>query len=218
MRFALNIRLILVMAVITAFALNSGIALAHETRDVGKYRVVVGFIVEPAFEGLKNGVDLRVTNTETQKPVEGLETTLQVEITHVPSKTSKTFALRTIFRDPGHYTADLIATAPGVYQMRFFGSVEGTAVNETFVSRGGGGGFNDMASSADLQFPERLPEIRELAGAIRGSQAIAQEARDVALRAQDRASSANTLAVTGIVLGAVGIAAAGFAMVALRRR
>lgn len=35
-------------------------ALAHESRDVGKYQFVVGFLVEPAYEGQKNGLDLRV--------------------------------------------------------------------------------------------------------------------------------------------------------------
>lgn len=86
-------------------------ASAHERRNVSKFEFVVGSIVEPPIEGQKNGVDFRVTDTETKKPVEGVEKTIQVEITHVPSGVSRTFKLRTIFRDPGHYTNDIIFTA-----------------------------------------------------------------------------------------------------------
>lgn len=210
MRFLFTSRLLLLATVVSAVLLTTTTAFAHEQRDVGKYHLVVGWIVEPAFEGQKNGVDLRVTDRETTNPVDGLEKTLKVAITHVPSKTSKEFTLRAIFRDPGHYTNDLILTAPGQYQFRFFGDVEGTLVNETFES--GPGRFNDMQSSADLQFPEMLPEVREVAGAVRGVQNTAQQA-------QDKASSASTLVVVAIALGAIGIAfAAGSTVVALRRR
>jgi plastocyanin len=42
--------------------LGTGTALAHEGRDVGDYNFVVGFIDEPAVEGMLNGVSLRVTS------------------------------------------------------------------------------------------------------------------------------------------------------------
>ncbi|MBI2916982.1 MAG: hypothetical protein HYY01_03225 [Chloroflexi bacterium] len=201
-----------VMAVVALSLFLPASALAHESRDKGEFRLTVGFIVEPAFEGQKNGVDLRVMHVhkegdkETLEPVEGLEKTLQVEITHVASNTSKVFALRTIFRDPGHYTNDLIFTAPGVYRFRFFGTIEGTQINEAFASRGEGGNFNDMQSTADLQFPERLPELREISSATKGAQAAVQQAQDTATQAKDGISSAKTLAIVGIVVGAIGVA------------
>ncbi|MEX2446065.1 MAG: hypothetical protein WD734_01910, partial [Dehalococcoidia bacterium] len=37
------------------------IAQAHESRDVGPYNFVVGWMAEPAIEGEKNGIDLRIT-------------------------------------------------------------------------------------------------------------------------------------------------------------
>src|SRR5215475_11928028 len=111
---------------------------AHERREVGAYQVVVGFLTEPAFEGLKNGVDLRVLERETQQPVEGLERTLQVELTYVASGAATVLHLRAIYREPGRYTADLIPTAPGHYRFRFFGTLAETTVNETFDSRAGG--------------------------------------------------------------------------------
>jgi hypothetical protein len=220
MRFSLVSKLCLILAVIAALILTAGTALAHERRDVGKYQFVVGFIVEPPFEGQKNGVDLRVTTKNpdgTDRPVEGLEKTLQVEITHIASNTSKVFALRTIFRDPGHYTNDLLLTSPGHYRFRFFGNVEGAPVNETFTTEDGK--FHEVGSSTDIQFPTKLTEVREVEAAVRGAQNTAQQAQDSALKAKDNASSASALAVVGIVLGAVGIASGvGSAVLASRRQ
>jgi hypothetical protein len=42
--------------------LGTGTALAHEGRDVGDYNFVVGFINEPAVEGMLNGVSLGITS------------------------------------------------------------------------------------------------------------------------------------------------------------
>jgi len=42
--------------------LGTATALAHEGRDVGDYNFIVGFINEPAVEGMLNGVSLRVTS------------------------------------------------------------------------------------------------------------------------------------------------------------
>ncbi len=212
------------MAVVALSLLLPVSTLAHEGRDKGEFRLTVGFIAEPAFEGQKNGVELRVLHVhkegdkEVLEPVEGLEKTLQVEITHVASNTSKVFAIRTIFRDPGHYTNDLIFTAPGVYRFRIFGTIEGTPINETFVSRGEGGGFNDMQSSTDLQFPEKLPELREVSSAVKGAGNAVRQAQDEARQARDSASSARTLAVVGIVVGALGVASGVGAMLTSRRK
>jgi hypothetical protein len=209
----------LMAVMLIVLGLTTSPALAHERRAVGPYQCVVGFLAEPAFEGLKNGVDLRVMHTETQKLVEGLEHTLQVEITYVPSGAAKVLRLRTIYRDPGHYTADLIPTAPGHYRFRFFGSMAETAVNETFDSRAGGGQFDDIESSADLQFPERLPALREMQSAVRGIQQTVQQAEDTAFAARAGLASAQTCAIIGIVLGALGIATGvGTAIVASRKR
>jgi hypothetical protein len=209
----------LVAVMLTVLGFTARPVLAHERREVGPYQVVVGFLAEPAFEGLKNGVDLRVLDRETQQPVEGLERTLQVELTYVPSGAAKLLRLRSLYREPGRYTADLIPTAPGHYRFRFFGSMAETAVNETFDSRAGGGQFDDVESSADIQFPERLPAMREMQSAVRGTQQLAQQAQDAALVAQAGLTSTQTVAIVGAVLGALGLAAGvGAAVVASRMR
>ena len=328
-------------SVLALVILSANSVLAHETREVETYQFVVGFAVEPAFEGVKNGVSLRVTKPADAMaamehegmamdvnehgsifssasleqnqtfefevthmlegmtipfhshlnhemtgtitvdemdgmsgvveieihgeefhpadltvqpdtklvwtnmsevlhnvtsglapeaghdheevvemvPVEGLQDTLQVEVTHVPTDVARTVSLRTIFRDPGHYTSDLIPTAPGHYRFRFFGTIEGTAIDSVFDSRSGGGQFSDMEAATDLFFPEAIPSGRELESAIRGVQASVVQAEDAAISADDSTSSASLLGIIGIVLGGIGIATgAGSAVIAMRNK
>ena len=157
-------------------------------------------------------------------PVQGLEETLQVEIKHVATGGIRVLGLRAMPEEPGRYTADIIPTAQGVYEMRVFGKVEGTDIDESFVSFGGGGGFSDVLPASDLQFPEKLPGIRQIEGAVRGAIDTAEQAQDAALSAQaatagNGGSPDNTLAIIGIVLGVIGIiAGAGGLTVAMRKR
>lgn len=205
--------LIIFMSALVILSATDSVALAHERRDVGKYQFVVGWIVEPALEGQKNGVDLRVTTNVTgeSKPVEGIEKTLQVEITHVPTGVSKVFNLRTIFRDPGHYTTDLILTASGIYRMRFFGTIEGTQINETVNSKGGGGGYGDVEPTVDIQFPTKVAEVREI-------EAVARHAEEKTRELEEGVMKANTMAIAGIVLGALGTIAGAISLMASRRK
>jgi hypothetical protein len=174
-------------------------ALAHEQRDVSAYRITVGFLSEPVYEGLLNGVDFRVqTLAATPAPVTGLEQTVQVEVTYVPTGKTVTLPLRAVFNAPGRYSASLMPTAPGRYQFRFFGTIESTAIDEQFVS--GPDTFNDVAPIADIQFPGAIPQVREIAGAVQGAQNDASDAADTA-------ASARTLAIVGIALGVLGLIA-----------
>ena len=174
---------------------------------------------EGAHHNQPNGMAMK-----EEAPVEGLEQTLQVEVTHVPTKASRVMDLRAVFEKPGDYAADLIPTAQGVYEIRVFGTIEGNEVDETFISQGGGGGFSDVLPASDLHFPEPLTGNRELEGAVRGALDTAQQAQDAALSAQEAAiangnSATGTLAVLGIVLGAVGLASgAGSLILVIRKR
>ena len=61
-------------------ALGVGATLAHESRAVGDHTFAVGFIDEPVFTGQKSGLEFFVSHGE-EGPVEGLEETLQAEVT-----------------------------------------------------------------------------------------------------------------------------------------
>lgn len=195
--------------------LNTTAALAHERRMVGPYEFVVGFIGEPAFEGQKNGVDLRVripgaAEGDAPTPIEGVEQGLQVEVTHVTSGVSQVMALRSIFNDPGHYTNDWIPTAPGAYRFRFFGTVEDLEVDETFES--GADTFGSIQPADGLYFPEAQPQLREVEGAARGAQSAAEEAAAAAAEVKSDVATARTLAIVGLVFGIIGMAAGARAM------
>ncbi len=174
------------------------VALAHESRDVaGKYRFVVGWSGEPAYVGQKNGISLVVTNTATNQPVEGLEKTLKAEIVQGAQKGE--VPLRAVFRSPGAYTADIIPTREGDYRFRFSGTIEGTAVDETF-------------DSADGKFD-----------GVKGTQAILFPAGDAAapspalVAAEQKAAQAQMLGVAGLVAGLAGLVLGGLAFTQARR-
>jgi hypothetical protein len=234
-----GIKFWLLMAAAVALGLASVPVLAHEDRAIEGYHFTVGFMEEPALEGSRNAASLEVmkapeaaaheqeenpqsspsgpeveaehSHEEAElAPVAGLESTLQVEVIHIPTGVSRVMPLRPVFGEPGHYAADLIPTAPGQYRFRFFGAVEGMNIDETFES--GPETFDNVEEAKALQFPEPLPAVREIEGAVRGTQATAQEA-------QDGASSASTLGMIGIVLGAVGIMfGIGGMVLSMRRR
>ena len=225
-------KLSITIAVALMSIIPAAAVLGHEDREEGEYTFKVGFLEEPAFEGQRNAVSLRVTKMKAEEegeghvdatqedmakksehahgesatmPVEGLDATLQVEVTHVPSSASKVMNLRAAWNDPGHYLADLIPTSPGHYRFRFFGTIEGNEIDSTYDSRAGGGNFDDIREASAIHFPETVASGRELESAVRGAQAEAQQARNAAASAEDGVSSASMLGIIGIVVGAIGI-------------
>ena len=239
----------LAAALLVTVALATGSVLSHEGRPVGDYRLVVGWLEEPSYEGARNAVSVTITKVSEEEndsmeskpegeghqshgqdgsegmgsmsgmahdrtvPVEGLEGAIQVEVIYVASGASKTMDLIAVFGEPGHYVAHMIPTASGVYEFRVFGSIEGVAIDETFASKGGGGGFDDIRSSAGLHFPEELPELREIESGVRGALDTAQQAQDAALAAQQ--DSGTTLAIVALIVGIAGVVIAGIAFVAI---
>ncbi len=155
--------------------------------------------------------------------VTGLENTLQVEVTHVPSGATRLMPLYPVFGDPGQYKADFIPTASGQYEFHFLGTIEGMLLDERFES--GPGRFDDVQPANTIQFPVSAASTRELEAAVRGALESAQSAEDHALNAIDDANSvreevsaANTLAIAGIAVGALGIVVGAVGLVAALRR
>lgn len=217
---ALRMRFSVLFAALLAVVLFVSVHLAHahETRPVGPYTFVVGFSVEPAYEGQMNGVQLRVRQGEGEdvQPVEGVEATLQVEVTHLDSGISEVMPLRTVFGDPGHYRNNWIPSAPGDYRFRFFGTVGDLDVDETFES--GEGTFNPVEPADALYFPEDVPASRELEGAVRGAQSSAEEALGLALGADTAIGNVRTLVMVALGLAVVALLVALVTFVAVRRR
>ncbi|MEX0763187.1 MAG: hypothetical protein WD208_09350 [Dehalococcoidia bacterium] len=221
MKFSPFKRLFAGIAVAIMLSATPLVAVAHEQRDVDEYSFVVGFLNEPAYAGELNGVSVRITipgadESTPAEPVTGLEESLQVEVTHVPSEETKMMDLSPRFGDPGHYVAHMLPTAEGTYQFRFFGTINGLEVDETFIS--GEGTFDNVNSARSIQFPVELAEPREMENAVRGAQDAAIDAEDAALEAEERASTASTMALVGIVAGIAGLGAGTGALVLAMRK
>jgi hypothetical protein len=152
-------------------------ALAHERRTIagGKYDVVVGWDVEPAYEGQKNGASIRISQAGSTPavPVEGADKTLKVQIRQ--GAQTKEFALRAVFGQAGYYVSDILPSRAGDYVWTFVGSINADPVNEKFDTADGK--FDKVASPTSLEFPIPLPDPAQTAATIQATQSDAQTTR-----------------------------------------
>jgi len=206
---------------------SAGPASAHEERKVGNYMFHVGFGDEPAYAGEKNSVQLLLHDAKTDKPVTDLGDTLKVDVTQGEGSVTDDSQKLSInvepnfevgeFGTPGDYRAFFVPTSPGTYTFHFTGTIKGQKVDEKFTS--GPRTFSDADDPAQVQFPVKEPsgsqlnarldrEVPRLNGALAASQRRAS-------KAEDAAAQARTIAIVGVVVGVIGLAAAGYG---LRRR
>jgi hypothetical protein len=199
--------------------LSAGPAFAHEARDVGAYKVEVGWANEPTYIGFPNGVALFLNDANDQ-PVEDLGDTLKVEVSFGNEKTGP-LDLEPAFGDDfgtkGEYHADLIPTRPGKYTFHFTGTVRGQNFDESFTSSDTG--FDEAKDDTEVAFPVKDPSRAELAQKIDRIDPRVASAQSEAAAVKSDADDAKTQASIAIVLGAIGIIAAiGMGAVAMRRR
>jgi hypothetical protein len=168
----------LVLAFLFA-SLLSTTAFAHGRTQVGEYELVIGFQTEPVYQGEPNGLDLSVTNTATNEPVNGLEDTLRVEIIYGASK--QELPLRAQFGQDGAYTADLLPTEAGDYTWHIWGDIEGTPVDVSMTSSPDT--FGSVEPKDEFAFPAAEPTAQQL---------------------RDQARLALMVGILGAVLGLIG--------------
>ncbi|MBN9392242.1 MAG: hypothetical protein J0I20_29665 [Chloroflexi bacterium] len=150
-------------AVVSALGLSTGAALAHETRDVdgGKYQLRVGFIDEPAYQGLQNGLELTVCNGQcSTKPdsngvlangVTGAFDTLKAEVIYGPSTMPLT--LVAVPYQPGKYDAMFVPTRTGNYTFHISGTLNSDKIDERFTSSPDT--FDSVQPLTVVQFPDK---------------------------------------------------------------
>jgi hypothetical protein len=166
-------------------------ALAHTRVEVGPYVLVVGWEKEPVIVGERNAVILQIT--EDDAPVTGAEGTLDLALEYA----GRTYRanLAPTAGQPGWYRAEVLPTVRGQYTVHLSGAIGDTALDERVEPE-------EVAAGAVLQFPEPVPDNRELSETMAGLEA--------------RLSTAYALAIGGIAVGIVGIGLAAFSIV--RRR
>jgi hypothetical protein len=149
------------LVVVMSFIGSAGTAAAHERRTVGPYQFVVGWLNEPAYVGLMNSLDLRVTDTRVTpaRAVEGLEKTLTADLqTGGLAPLALTITAR--FGTPGAYNGYAMPTMTGTYTFHIKGKVENLDIDEKFES--GPGRFGDIEPTTALQYPDKVPAADEL--------------------------------------------------------
>jgi plastocyanin len=210
---------------------QGSIMIGHEYEGVSEVTVEIhdyGF--EPAIVMIQAGTTVKFENHMTEATVvmsgplgevvpeeDSLEasnvvaglTTLQVEVTHVASSVSKVMDLKEAWNSAGQYKSEFIPTAPGAYNFRFFGEIEGQEINEEFESSNTT--FAEVEPATDVQFPVKIAAPRETENAARGALDAANDAASDASEAADSASTATTLGIIALVLGLVGLVLGGLA-------
>lgn len=169
-------------------------ALAHTSLKVGPYTIEVGWVNEPPIVGDKNAVFISITNDDTSKPVEGVNT---LDVTVSTGGKDRKLELRPLSEDqPGQYAADFIPTRRGTYTVNLSGKVESTdVVTNTDIE--------EVVDAGSLQFPEPLPDAQAL------NQSVSQ--------AQNAVSTANTTALIALVVGVIGVVLGGLALLRSRK-
>ena len=194
----------------------------------GDLVLAIGFVNEPAFAGMPNGVQLIVEHDG--EPVTDLRPgDVVVEITFgdetsEPMDLEPAFAFeggQLVFGEAGDYHAEFVPSQPGKYTFHFTGTIDGEEIDEEMSSSPTT--FSTVEDVAAASFPAvNAPTNEELATRIdaesaRSADAIA--AADVAAAsAEDAATAARTVGMIGVVLGAIGVIAAIAALVATRRK
>jgi hypothetical protein len=194
---------------------------AHEQQAVGGFVLVVGWGQEPAYTGLLNSVQVRITEAGSGAAVTDVAGTLNVEV--VKGDDRVTMGLVPNFSGssgtPGDYRAWLTPTRPGSYTFRFTGTIRGQSIDESFTSSSTT--FDDVVDATETHFPARDPSTGQIATRIDREvprlQARADEVEAALAAADERVRSARALAVTGIALGGLGALAAGAALLSARR-
>ena len=190
-------------------------ASAHERRTSGALQFVVGWGDEPAYTGFKNSAQVTITEANGGAPVTDVTDSLKVEV--IKGSDKVTVPLVANFRvgafgTPGDYRAWLTPTRPGSYTFHVTGQIRGQNVDESFSSSKAT--FNDVEDVTNIQFPAKDPSTGQLA--TRVDREVPR--LDAALRkADDRASTAQTLGFVGLAVGALGLLAAASALVVVRR-
>jgi hypothetical protein len=194
-------RLVAAIAAVCAATIVVGIApaSAHEHRHIqgDKYELVAGWGDEPTYTGYKNSVTLRITDHSIDKPVADLKD-LQVQVKTGAETVDLT--LSQAFGEPGLYEATLVPTRAGTYSFKFTGAINGAAFDETFTS--GDDTFDAPKDPTEVQFPAKDPTPGQLAERLDRESTRVQTLQPIAADAEDKASTANTLAIAALVVGA----------------
>jgi hypothetical protein len=187
-----------IVVVVASLLLFSGPADAHERRTVGPYQLVVGWLNEPAYVGLINSLDLRITDTRNSQPVAGLEKTLTADVA-AGGIAPFPLSVSARFGTPGAYNGWIMPTVTGTYTFHITGKIDTLTIDEKFAS--GPSTFGEVEDTQVVQYPAKVPVADALGKKLDALASTADQTR--------------LLALAALVLGLVAV---GAAAIAIRRK
>lgn len=197
----------LVLALCVPLAFRST-AEAHERRQAGSYVMRVGWAEEPTFAGVKNAVQLLLSDA-SGKPVTDRPEDLKVEIIFGTQKMGPLpleAAFGKNFGRPGDFRAAVIPTRPGNYTFHFVGTLNGQRIDQSFTSSDKT--FDPVQDAAPIEFPAKDPSPGELAEKLDRVAVRIESAQTAAQAAAAAARQARILGAIGVVAGIAGVVVA----------
>jgi hypothetical protein len=189
-------RIAVVWAVsVLASGLIAPVVSAHVEKESGRFRVELGWGVEPPLVGGDNFVQVEVADS-AGRPVAVPPGALAVEVTYGASAVTLPLAPA---EAPGELRAELVPTRPGTYAFHVSGTVGGHSLD---VAAGcSDATFECVEEASGAEFPVKDPSSGELA------QRLLRESERVR-QAADDADSARSIAVVALALAAAALATA----------
>lgn len=138
---------------------------AHVLRDFGSYSVALGWVVEPAYLGEVNAVQVVVKDQGGKAITDLADGDLTVVVSAAGQQSGALPLLNRFDPDtglgvPGDYEASIIPTVPGDYTFHLTGSIHGTPVDETATSSDST--FASVIGSTGIEFPIILPALSDV--------------------------------------------------------
>jgi hypothetical protein len=208
--------------------LGAAPALAHEQRKVGPYQLTVGWQHEPTYTGVENAVQLLLKDAKGN-PIDDLGSPPSVKVEVLtgsqksdPLDLKASFDADTGLGTHGQFDAAIIPTAPGDYTFHFFGKINNDNIDERFTSSDKT--FDTVRDPTPVEFPTKAPPVGQLATSVQqlnprvdNALSLAQASQRAAKKARDKASTAQTLGIVALVVGALVGGAGLVAGIAARR-
>src|SRR5436190_11593941 len=170
---------------------------AHEKHPAGRFHLTIGWEDEPVFTGSRSAVSAAVTDAKGAAASDAAGAALSVEIAFGGERV--VLPLQPVFGRPGEFRAWLIPTRPGTYAFHITGKIKEQPIDVS--STCSEKTFDCVADASELHFPAKDPSTGQLAESV-------TRALPRADRALAAASSARTIAMAGLGVAVLALAAA----------
>lgn len=168
---------------------------AHEMKVIGPFHFMIGWGDEPAMSGLKNSVEVDVSDASGM-PLSDVGASLNVDVTFGEARI--TLPLLPVRERPGKVRAWLIPTRPGTYAFHVAGTVRDQPIELT--STCSNRTFSCVEDASRVQFPVKDPSTGQLAERVSRDLPRTEQAIGTATTARNVGIVAIVMALAALVV------------------